>query len=219
MKELKVICLFMLIFVMTGCKREDRIITKTDSSCENVQQNLEKEDIKDIDKKQSDRTIKDDDKKQPDKTIKDDTQNNFAKEVKQKELDEARKTREDSILSNPDGTLMGVETKYESKLDEEFPLPDNSVSQTKQCYNAAIKYLKEKLKIEPKTKLELYRCYDKDILKIYTDKDRGYMKDYSGDNIYVLEYQTDDGKWSFIFMGRKDKDSDWKVIHSGEMYK
>lgn len=204
MKQLKMICLFMLIFILAGCKREDRIAIENDNSYENVGQNLEKEKGVDI---------------QHDKTVKEDVQNDFAKEVKQKELDEARKTREDSVKLNSDGTILGIAIKYESELNEEFPLPRNSVTQTTQCYSAAAKYLKEELKIEPKTKLELYRCYDKDILKVYTDEDRGYMKDYGTDNICVWEYQDDNGEWSFIFMGRNDEESDWEVVHSGKTYR
>ena len=214
MKQLKKIYLFMLIFILTGCKREARIVIENDNNYENVQQNLEREEQKDVDKNKEKK-----EQTQFNKNIKEDTENSFAKEVKQKELDKARKEREDSIKLNPDGTMLGVQIKYESELDEEFPLPDNSNSQTKQCYITATKYLKEELKIEPKTMLELYRCYDKNILMVYNDDDRGYMKDYSTDNIYVWEYQDDNGEWSFIFMGRKDKNSDWKVVYSGETYK
>lgn len=202
-------CLFILIFILAGCKRENRITEEyKENSHENVREDLEKT----LDNKENKEQEHSD-------TTKDDTQNDFAKEVKQKELDDARKKREDSINLNSDGTILGIEIKYESELNEEFPLPENLVNQTKQCYNVALKYLKGELKIEPKTKLELYRCYDKDVLKIYTDEDRGFMKDYDTENIYVWEYQEDSGEWSFIFMGREDKSSDWKVVHSGKTYK
>lgn len=228
-----------IVFIVTsGCSRKDRILKEGDfedwknEKYELMQNSMdkEKEGEKELEKgyhRQEDRegtegTHKGETElKKDEKEVKDTKKGakyDLFEEARIKAMEEARELRE-SKISNINGTSMGVSIKYDDEIRDEFAFAPNTLEQTTQCYEAALSYLREELNTEPKTKMELYVCYDKAILRVYQDEDRGYLKDYSPENIYVWEYQKDNGDWSFIFMGREDKTSDWKVVYSGETYK
>ena len=139
-------------------------------------------------------------------------------ELPKKKLKEVRNKREESITVEENDVTTGYMPKEVDDL-QNGPIIEQSSEQYKQMYNTAATYIRDNLNINPKTKLSVYDAIDPTVLEIYTAEDRGYLQDYTVENIYVLEYQKEDGTWSYIFMGRENKQSPWKVVHSGDHFK
>lgn len=196
MKKIKfILLLLVLVSLFTACSREEKAAEQNVNRQEEQKTDISKEESQGIEETQS-----------------------LEEEILKKKLKEARNKREESITVEENDVTTGYMPKEVDDL-QNGPIIEQSSEQYKQMYNTAATYIRDNLNINPKTKLSVYDAIDPTVLEIYTAEDRGYLQDYTVENIYVLEYQKEDGTWSYIFMGRENKQSPWKVVHSGDHFK
>ena len=190
MKKIKfILLLLMLVSLFTACSREEKAAEQNVNRQEEQKTDISKEESQGIEETQS-----------------------LEEEILKKKLKEVRNKREESITVGENDVTTGYMPKEVDDL-QNGPIIEQSSEQHKQMYNTAATYIRDNLNINPKTKLSVYDAIDPTVLEIYTAEDRGYLQDYTVENIYVLEYQKEDGTWSYIFMGRENKQSPWKVVH------
>ena len=185
----------MLVSLFTACSREEKAAEQNVNRQEEQKTDISKEESQGIEETQS-----------------------LEEEILKKKLKEVRNKREESITVGENDVTTGYMPKEVDDL-QNGPIIEQSSEQYKQMYNTAATYIRDNLNINPKTKLSVYDAIDPTVLEIYTAEDRGYLQDYTVENIYVLEYQKEDGTWSYIFMGRENKQSPWKVVHTGDHFK
>ena len=196
MKKIKfILLLLMLVSLFTACSREEKAAEQNVNRQEEQKTDISKEESQGIEETQS-----------------------LEEEILKKKLKEVRNKREESITVEENDVTTGYMPKEVDDL-QNGPIIEQSSEQYKQMYNTASTYIRDNLNINPKTKLSVYDAIDPTVLEIYTAEDRGYLQDYTVENIYVLEYQKEDGTWSYIFMGRENKQSPWQVVHSGDHFK
>lgn len=82
-----------------------------------------------------------------------------------------------------------------------------------------LKVLKNPIRINDEYKFDSAFCIDPRINEIYNDSDKGFLKGYENENIAVIEYEEENGEYSYLFLGRKSKGEAWEVIHNGKNYK
>lgn len=209
---MKRVCVFLcvMIFSVSGCSRSEKVMIEQSSIEENAEEEQQKEKENSFLPEKGEGKKENSDIDMKKKSEKEE----LLEEAEKEKLAKAREQREKDI-SFDGAIIMGKSGSYQDEIMELFSVYFDK-GEMEQCYRVAVDYLKEKLHFVPETKLELYHCYDKKILKIYEDEDRGYLKDYDISNIYVWEYKNKAGEWRFIFMGRKN--STWEVIHEGDTY-
>ena len=196
MKKIKfILLLLILVSLFTACSREEKAAEQNVNRQEEQKTDISKEESQGIEETQS-----------------------LEEEILKKKLKEVRNKREGSITVEENDVTTGYMPKEVDDL-QNGPIIEQSSEQYKQMYNTAATYLRDNLNINPKTKLIVYDAIDPTVLEIYTAEDRGYLQDYTVENIYVLEYQKEDGTWSYIFMGRENEQSPWKVVHTGDNFK
>lgn len=196
MKKIKfILLLLMLVSLFTACSREEKAAEQNVNRQEEQKADISKEESQGIEETQS-----------------------LEEEILKKKLKEVRNKREESITVEENDVTTGYMPKEVDDL-QNGPIIEQSSEQHKQMYNTAATYIRDNLNINPKTKLSVYDAIDPTVLEIYTAEDRGCLQDYTVENIYVLEYKKEDGTWSYIFMGRENKQSPWKVVHNGDYFK
>lgn len=63
------------------------------------------------------------------------------------------------------------------------------------------------------------QCVDPRMNAIYDDADKGVANGYQNEDIYIVEYETEEEDvYSYLILVR-EKDNTWKVIYEGQNYK
>lgn len=132
-----------------------------------------------------------------------------------KELAELREIRKKSYKEDSMGSYSGT-TKMKGDLID-IPVSDDEIEKIREVSE---NYVRNTLNIAEKSGLEgPTACIDNRMLKIYEDEDKGVAKGCDNENIWVDEYEYEQGKYKYLIIAKKDKDNHWKVIHDGLSYK
>ncbi|KAB3539028.1 hypothetical protein F8154_00910 [Alkaliphilus pronyensis] len=85
-----------------------------------------------------------------------------------------------------------------------------------ECSKAYVDYIKEKHGFDP---VISQQCLDPRMNAIYDDSDKGVANGYNNEDIYLVEYETqDENVYSYLVVVREN-DGTWHVIHEGLSYK
>lgn len=137
-------------------------------------------------------------------------------------LDEALAAFREEMKQNTrmvDGFPMGMvpdESKYPEidfgKMNEHRP--DLDSRELNDVFVAAGEYLQDKYGHE----VDCQECFDPRMYDIYGSEDKGVADGYDDEDIFLAEYEDDDGSWMFLMLVRDGKGADWKVAGDGKDY-
>lgn len=132
-----------------------------------------------------------------------------------KELVKLREERKKNYRNDSTGQYSGTNKMSGDLVD--IPVSDDEIEKIS---SVSEDYVRNTLKISEDSELEgPTACIDNRMLKIYEDEDKGVANEYDNENIYINEYEYEKGKYKYLIIARKDKNSPWEVIHDGLNYK
>lgn len=92
--------------------------------------------------------------------------------------------------------------------------PDLDDREQMDAFAAVEEYLQDKYGHE----VYYQMCFDPRMYDIYGSDDKGVADGYDDGDIFLAEYEEDDGSWMYLTLVRDGKGSDWKVVGDGKDY-